>query len=614
MKINKYIVLGILLTTFLIGLIATNIFSSDLNSKAESKDDNILKEVEKSPLSSDPFIPTPNPPCENLTWNFPNGTIKAFHWVMSTEGEGFFGTRYYNITSMPYVYNKSGTYMSKYEYCVEIQELYYNSTLNTLLLNPLNPEFAYVSLLNVTDFQTYFFPQNVSLNPGPNPFFLLNAFIPKNGSEGLALNWSASHLKLYYDILLGPGVVSLTVNEISKNIYYLNSETKYYVNLTYDALGILSIGKASFEVEGIQSDLLVIVDDNFNPVDEIEWNVEEGDELYYGIGPYEYKFNVTKIVNETHVIDGIGIVVVETVWANMSRWNEQGFIGWTPPFEIRIGSASEAYPLFMLVQPIIPVILPKNYDMKWIAEIYKFIAGNQWDQVTYEDTWVKLYNSTTQYYTTFEYNVSGLIELLDMKYLLEYFGLDNFGAYLKNSTEIDPGFHSFNLKPLGIKDFNVTLNISIVNSRTHLMYSAFDINPINITLNYGALFIDVWVNDSSRLDQTNFSPINITIKYDPSKYPNMRLYYINTSSNTPENSWLPVDFKNLGNGVIIFSVNYTGIFAFTNVPIPAFLLGDDDDDGEETVPAIPLGNYYLIFLLAGIIGIVLYTRRKLIFK
>ncbi|HEY0089175.1 MAG TPA: hypothetical protein VGB37_10035, partial [Candidatus Lokiarchaeia archaeon] len=241
MKINKYIVLGILLTTFLIGLIATNIFSSDLNSKAESKDDNILKEVEKSPLSSDPFIPTPNPPCENLTWNFPNGTIKAFHWVMSTEGEGFFGTRYYNITSMPYVYNKSGTYMSKYEYCVEIQELYYNSTLNTLLLNPLNPEFAYVSLLNVTDFQTYFFPQNVSLNPGPNPFFLLNAFIPKNGSEGLALNWSASHLKLYYDILLGPGVVSLTVNEISKNIYYLNSETKYYVNLTYDALGILSI-------------------------------------------------------------------------------------------------------------------------------------------------------------------------------------------------------------------------------------------------------------------------------------------------------------------------------------------------------------------------------------
>ena len=620
LKIHKTAISVILITTFLIGLITTNLFEVNIKHNSEIKDNKISQEVETDLLYSvTPFSPPPDVPNEGFKWNFDNGTIKAFNWVMSSEEEVHFGTQYYNITSMPYVFNQSG--MNSLEYCVQVQELYYNTTFSTHFPNPLNSDLAYVSLLNLSIGTEYFIPMmppsEEQEGPGPNFIFMVNTFIPKNGSSGFPLDWIAFHLKNYYEIFMGVSL-SYEVDDSSPVNIYLYSVRGDYVNLTYDDTGILTIGKIRFMEGGdIWRNLIIIVDDNINPVDNIEWSVKEGDVFYYGIGSDEYRFNVTKIVNETHIVPNIGIVVVETVWANLSFWiYEPGYIGWTtPPYEIRIGSANEIYPLFVFTQNIIPFILPKNYDMKLIAQIYKMIADTGYDQVTYGDTWFKIYNSTTKEYATFEYNISGLIDLLDSQKLYNIMGMNDFGAYRKNSTEIDPGFHSFNMKPLGIKDFNVTLNISIINQRTHLMYSAFDINPMNITLNYGALFIDIWVNDSNNLDQTNFSPINITIKYDPSKYPNMKLYYINTSLSSPENSWIPIEFKSLGNGVIIFTYNYTGIFAFTNAPIPPFLIGDDDDDdGGEAAPAIPLGNYYLIFLLVGMIGIVIYTKRKLLFK
>ena len=47
-------------------------------------------------------------------------------------------------------------------------------------------------------------------------------------------------------------------------------------------------------------------------------------------------------------------------------------------------------------------------------------------------------------------------------------------------------------------------------------------------------------------------------------------------------------------------------------PIPPILrplLGDDDDDDEGT-PAIPFGNYYLVFAIISIIGLIIITKRK----
>jgi len=110
--------------------------------------------------------------------------------------------------------------------------------------------------------------------------------------------------------------------------------------------------------------------------------------------------------------------------------------------------------------------------------------------------------------------------------------------------------------------------------------------------------------------------INITIQYDSTKYTNIKFYWFNTSANEGRGDWEEIPIKNLRNGVIIMTINHTSIFSLTGdiITAPPLPSSDDDDDDEEEPSAIPLGNYYLIFLLAGMIGIVLYTKRKLLFK
>ena len=48
-------------------------------------------------------------------------------------------------------------------------------------------------------------------------------------------------------------------------------------------------------------------------------------------------------------------------------------------------------------------------------------------------------------------------------------------------------------------------------------------------------------------------------------------------------------------------------------PVIRAIIGGDDDDDEET-PAIPYGNYYLIFLVIGVIALIMLKKRKVIFN
>lgn len=52
---------------------------------------------------------------------------------------------------------------------------------------------------------------------------------------------------------------------------------------------------------------------------------------------------------------------------------------------------------------------------------------------------------------------------------------------------------------------------------------------------------------------------------------------------------------------------------YHNVQVPSFTLGDDDDD-DDKAPAIPFGNYYLIFIALGILSLIIVYKRKIFFN
>ena len=74
------------------------------------------------------------------------------------------------------------------------------------------------------------------------------------------------------------------------------------------------------------------------------------------------------------------------------------------------------------------------------------------------------------------------------------------------------------------------------------------------------------VNETGNLNQDNFTPINVTIEFDHTKYKYIYVYYFNTSSESASEAWQLIPFVTLGAGKIMFTVNHTSIFVFTNVP------------------------------------------------
>jgi len=327
--------------------------------------------------------------------------------------------------------------------------------------------------------------------------------------------------------------------------------------------------------------------------------------------------NITDFRNSTYYHPQMGYFYAQEVIGDFYMWNgidwdaiDFGGMG----NSMVIGSANDYFPLFMTqYQHVFPYILPSNYEISDVAKIWEAVAEHgDFDIVTYGDRWVKLYNSSTGGFKKYLYNKTGIMELMQGVNIETEWDDIYTGMYLKNSTTIDDTkIQKFEMETLGTDDFNVTLKISVT-ADTDLLYSAFNINPINISLSYGALFIDVWVNNSDNLDQTNFAPINITIEFDPAQYKNMKLYWFNvTNPEDPLEVWQAIPFTNYGNGTIFFTVNHTSIFVFTNIPLYIIIGdGDDDDDDDDKPAQIPFGNSYLIFLAIGIIGLIIYTRRK----
>ncbi len=589
--------------------------------------------------TSDPFIPDPDPfttQHNGTYWDFTNDTIVA--WNIETPFGNLDYT--YNISSMRYfsiAENATGTsmeHLTPWEvYGVELEPVYWDSSINDFKVDPTSPVIN-ASLINYTNSNP-----NEKMLPFKMEGFddlgpMLNLFIPKNFSDALDIFWCANALHWLYSLFLTGKVptvpadyADMTITSTSIHYYYAPYGT--YCDLYYSPNGILETGELYTYLEGQLGTLNFTRSHDLNPLNDTEWNVDVGDVLYMGLSYHELKFNISKFENITVDLGGLGRIPLKVVWANMSMWNVStetwdyvdmdGGVNW-----IIIGSANDNFP-FMFPgedKPFIPLLMPINFSISDLAVVMEF-RGDENDptfSVTYGDNWVRISNSSG--YANYIYNASGFLELNDQNGFETEFGYEEVLVFRKNSTIIDDSkIWELEIIPINIgsSEFNITMDIK-VNDTTHLLTSAMSINPlVNHTLSSGVLFFDIWINETDNLNAPNVdAPINITIDYDKSKYKNMKLYWFNQSLMDPENGeWLEIPFTDYGNGTIVFSVNHTSIFAFTNViaQVKYLIFGDDDDDDDDNDElAIPIGNYYLIFIAIAIIGLIIYKKRELFKK
>ena len=638
MKKYKKKLIRILLVSIFLCLIISPKINFNQNSDLSNQEKKVSNRAIETPKESDAFDPPPIPPNENFEWNFSTGTEIGYLYERYNDTAYDIGVHFYNITSMPYIFIDEPMMMiTNFTYCVQLEEIYYNLTQNKILPVQNNP-LLNVSLTNLTTpffggstgFLIPMLPDFGGGGNGPFPgwfFWMLNPFIPMNDTT-LALTWSAQRLKLIYENMFELGELdnaSTSLAPNNNNIYFKNSTTGAYVNLTYYDNGTLLYGEIYYndadedeEEDWWTITLTTIIDpiNLINPIDDLVWDVEVGDCLYFGIERREYKLNITSIYNySSYNPQADSTVLLQVVNASFSLFIPE--YGWMDlEMNMTIGAGNELFPS-LFTQDLrfrLPFILPRGYDTKKLAMVYKMMSSHEdYDQITFGDTWVKLYNSSTQGFAVLEFSTNGSTLLIQTKDMDMLFGDETAGLYRKNMTIID-GTHSIDIKPFSTSGFEVTLNIS-VKSPTQLFYSAFDINPINTSSgisNYGVLFIDVMVNETKNLNQDNFAPINITIEFDGTKYKNVKLYYFNTTLESQLEVWHSIPFVSLESGKIMFTVNHTSIFAFINIPSAGIPSGGGDGDGKKKKEAaIPFGNYYLLFLALAIIGLVIYKKRKL---
>ena len=629
MKKYKKKLIRILLVSMFIFLVINVNSNIVVDSDLSNQENEINSLAIETPEVSDDFIPTPGVPNENFAWGFSNGTELGFIYERYNDTEYSSGVSYYNITSMPIIFANI-TEQNDTAYCVQLEEIYYNLTLkknvpvlNTPLLN--------VSLVNFTAdlsfigsiLDGYMFPMVPPEDGGNGPspgwiFMFANPFIPKNDTQ-LAFNWSAQRLKLWYSYFLGD-IETEYIDIGNRNFYFENDTTGAYVNITYDGNGIIIYGELkSYDDEDGWMTVTLTTTYDLNPLDNIEWAVNEGDLIYYGINHYEARLNITRIVNITYVdVDHDFRITLQQVVANLSWWNDYTKT-WDEQFEMVIGSANEQYPLFMVNQSI-PLLIPIGAKA---SDVYSFLKqrtgpDEDYDSAILEDDWITLLNSTTQGFEKTLFNSSGYIDLTHIIGSDMLFDEDPGLLYRKNSRIIDNTnpIWEFDISPFGTEAFNITLNISVT-AESHLLTSAFNINPTNLTGlidNYGVLFIDIWLNDTSKLNLTNNAPINVTIEFDHTQYKNMKLWYFNVTAQDSDKKWIQIPFTDLGNGVIIFTVNHTSFFAFTNIPI-SLLPSDGDGDGKKKKEdAIPGFDLYLLLAGIALLSVALILKRRKIIK
>jgi len=320
----------------------------------------------------------------------------------------------------------------------------------------------------------------------------------------------------------------------------------------------------------------------------------------------------------------------QEVWANVSYWHYENeiwvYLNCTP-----VASANEIYPIVFggddddddddtLLPPML--LIPNQSTYFSLGDVFKIFELNpEWSDLKVETAynWVKLTNTTTSKIVVFSYQIDGILEYIYMQDVGPFGGMDDNGHdedimfYYKNYTTplvIAPAINTFSLHTFDLGSLSADINISIT-ALSYLYHSGFPYNPTNQSISNALGFFDIFMEDETVLNQTYFAPINITFYYDHTTYKSVKVFWFNMSADNHKGAWEEIPIKNLGNGVIVITLNHTSIIVFTASKIVSLPSGDGDgDDDEVKEVVVPFGNFYLFFLAIGIIGLIIYERRK----
>ena len=493
------------------------------------------------------FIPKPDYPNENVYWNFDNDTLigwRADTWDGSNYAGGY--EYYFNISSTNYIYNYSGLGINWYS--VQLTLLEFNTSTN--LLEPLfaggSPTATYnYSLTNFTTGDDF-----IAFGPGPLYFA---PFIPTNDTDGLLLQWCAERLKNDFIMMLGgdtnpnlsyPGTNTIRFENSTGSGEYL--ESVYFDNGTCKSTEIFSYMGGSAP-NGITINYTRIYD--FNPLDDLEWSVDVGDDIYYGYkqDPYsvEFQLKIVDIINTT--LDWMGYLPMplQDIRANWSIWDNISMSWQVMMDNFTIGIANEQYAIYMFEMMGFPYIYPigtTGEDLFHSISIYMGVMNKTDVEYTYDEYSLFMKNTTVEGEGYMEVFQNGLLKYMWTENVMLY-PMDILLFY-KNSTIIN-GDYDFDIEPYGTDEFSVHVNMSVIED-THLLFAALDRNPSNTTLDEALLFIDLFLNNTNNLQGL----VNITIMYDDAKFRYLNMWWFDIAADGGRGEWVNVPFTDLGGGTL----------------------------------------------------------------
>ncbi len=530
------------------------------------------------------FDPVPPPPGGSSTnWNFDEGD-KVSWQVDIFMDNAFMGSELliYNISDITVGQFNMSSIRETFDdyYLIELTEMYYNTTMDSLMEIPnrtLSP-IVNASLLSFTYMEMY--ADSEMEMPIPN------YFLPDNGSTGLYLEDCAKGLLNYYGSGIPSYNMTYTINTTYDNelFFYdygmpdflVDPFTNSYVDLVYFNNGTLNFGEVFMNLSGapfymFEMRMIYTRNFDFNEIDEVVWGVEVGDVFYAGVGLNETKVEIVGIENMTdeEYWSWQIVLVNESIWDfELEQWNfTEG--------DILAGQANEY--AFMPGE-----IVPYNTTGEDLAAFF----GNPfsgYDYVEYGEYYMYVENTSSGAYMEMEYYISGI-----PNYISVYDAdLDETEViFYKNMTVLSTvGIHSFDIEPYGIISnfFNVTTDVNITDS-TEYYFRCVPDNPTEVSLPIitDALYIDLMVNTTANV---NF-PINLTIEYDTMFSGLYQLWNFEASLD----DWVEVPIYDDDEGTLTAQLDHTSIYGLSVVlgdspgPFTASSnAGTPDTDGDFTI-------------------------------
>ncbi len=516
-------------------------------------------------VAADDFDPTPKTPNENFSWNFTEGDLFGYEQEFYINNSQFLAELFTAVGGLlvinvsEFVYDSFG---GNDYYFVRTNFAAYNASTKKMVNMPDSTQ--NMSLINFTNNEMYFNSYQITA-PMVMQIDPLSFFIPKNGTE-LALEWCASALNesTYKEFF---GKTSIKTDSATNEITYSNSTTDSYIYLKYDDNGVLEIAEFFYEKmivstgQEANATIKYIRTSDYNPINEIEWGIDVGDNFLYKIGGSIMKFEIVDFINSTFETP----YIITSTEVRADAWELNSSLEWDLLYENgTIGGGNDYYPFpYTYFEQVL--VLPndtksnKNFEMM----INQFLLFPE-IKIISEGNSVKIINTSTGGYFMSSNSTDGVITYIQSEgftSLPPFWGTNltllgrNVDSF--NAANID-GEGEFYMTNIG-KDtkFDVNFNISVLKS-SKLIYSGSVENPTSANLNDILLFLDLELNETENLNE-----INISIECNGENFVDIDLWWYNQSANDGFGAWESVSYIKTADNIISFSVDHLSVFALT---------------------------------------------------